>query len=249
MTKSPEGKSQKSGPLRLNQALAKTGFCSRRQADELIESGRVSVNGQVTREFWLPVNPDKDRLSVDGKPLSIKRYLYVAMHKPPGVVTTTKDEKGRQDVLQLLPAELQHLRPVGRLDMYSEGLLILTNDGDLTQRLTHPQHQMTKLYWVQIKGEVTDQAIKQLQEGVELSDGPTLPAGVSLVDRNKSYSELEITLREGRNRQVRRMCDHVGYPVSRLVRLAVGALQLGGMPPGSWRYLDDAEVKLLKSAL
>ncbi len=248
MTKSPKGKPQKS-TLRLNQALAKTGFCSRRQADELIEAGRVSLNGQVTHEFWLPVNPDEDRLSVDGKPLSIKQYLYVALHKPPGVVTTTRDEKGRQDVLQLLPAELRHLRPVGRLDMYSEGLLILTNDGELTQKLTHPQHQMTKLYWVQVKGEVTEQAIKQLRTGVELSDGPTLPAGVTLLDRNKSYSELEITLREGRNRQVRRMCDHLGYPVSRLVRLAVGALQLGGMPPGSWRYLDDAEVKLLKSAL
>lgn len=249
MTQSSEGKSPKSGPLRLNQALAKTGVCSRRQADELIAAGRVSVNGQVTREFWLLVNPDTDRLSVDGKLLSVKRYLYVALHKPPGVVTTTKDEKGRQDVLQLLPVELRHLRPVGRLDMYSEGLLILTNDGELTQRLTHPQHQMSKLYWVQVKGEVSDQAIKQLREGIELSDGLTLPADVVLVDRNKSYSELEITLREGRNRQVRRMCDHLGYPVSRLVRLAVGALQLGGMPPGSWRYIDEAEVKLLKSAL
>jgi 23S rRNA pseudouridine2605 synthase len=239
-------KSQSSG-LRLNQALAKTGFCSRRQADELIAAGRVSLNGAVTRDFSVTVDPQKDRLAVDGKLLAVRPYLYIAMHKPEGVVTTAADEKGRTDVLTLLPAELQHLRPVGRLDMYSEGLLILTNDGDLTQKLTHPMHHMPKLYRVTVKGRVSDKALTELADGVELTDGPTRPAEVTLVDRNKSYSELEITLYEGRNRQVRRMCEHVGYPVSRLVRVALGGLQLGQMPPGTWRYLTDAEVRILKS--
>lgn len=233
--------------LRLNQALAKTGFCSRRQADELIAAGRVSVNGEVKRDFSVTVDPLADRLEVDGKALSVRKYVYVAMHKPKGVVTTTADEKGRPDVLTLMPADLQHLRPVGRLDMYSEGLLILTNDGDLTQKLTHPSHHMPKLYWVKVKGAITDKALNILADGVPLSDGVTQPADVTLVDRNKSYSELEITLYEGRNRQVRRMCEHVGYPVARLVRVALGGLQLGQMPPGTWRYLSDAEVRLLKS--
>lgn len=237
----------KSESLRLNQALSKTGYCSRRKADELIAAGRVSVNGEVTKEFWQPIDPARDRLSVDGKPLSIKRYLYIALHKPAGVLTTTKDDHGRGHVLELLPAELRHLRPVGRLDMYSEGLLILTNDGDLTQQLTHPVHHMPKLYHAKVHGFITDHVLKQLSSGVLLEDGPTQPAKVKLLNRNKSYSELEITLREGRNRQVRRMCEQVGYPVSRLVRVAVGALQLGQMPPGTWRYLNDAEVKLLKS--
>lgn len=239
--------SDQSTSLRLNQALAKTGFCSRRQADELIAAGRVSVNDAVTRDFSVAINPEKDKLCVDGKPLRIKQYVYVALHKPPGVVTTVKDEQGRKDVLQLLPAELQHLRPVGRLDMQSEGLLLLTNDGDLTQKLTHPVHNMAKLYRVTVKGAITEKALADLAAGVELHDGPTQPTTVKLLGRNKSYSELEITLREGRNRQVRRMCEHVGYPVSRLVRVAVGALQLGQMPPGTWRYLSNAEVKRLKS--
>jgi 23S rRNA pseudouridine2605 synthase len=193
------------------------------------------------------VDPDKDVLKVDGKPLSFKSLTYVLLNKPPGVVTTRADEQGRETVLDLLPAKLQHLKPVGRLDMYSEGLLILTNDGDLAQKLTHPSHEKTKRYEVEVSGFVKDPDIKRLQKGINLDDGRTLPAKVTVLERNKSYSALTMTIREGRNRQIRRMFEHIGHPVRRLVRVAVGRLQLGQVASGTWRYLTASEVETLLS--
>jgi pseudouridine synthase len=233
--------------LRLNRAIAATGFCSRRKADEYIASGRVKVNGQVVDDFNYEVDPQKDRLSIDGKQLNWKRHVYIALYKPPGVVTTMSDERGRSTVMELLPQELRHLRPVGRLDMYSEGLLLMTNDGSLCQKLTHPVHEMGKLYQVSVRGRVANSDLTQLSQGIYLEDGPTLPAKVRLLTRNDSQSEFEITLVEGRNRQIRRMCSALGLPVIRLVRLGIGRIQLGEMSPGKWRYLSDAEVQLLFS--
>jgi len=233
--------------LRLNQALAKTGHCSRRQADALIAARRVRVNGRVADDFSLSVDPLRDRIEVDGKTLTFKAFVYVAMYKPRGVVTTCSDEEGRESVLDLLPGKLRHLRPVGRLDMNSEGLLIFTNDGDLTQRLTHPSHHLPKTYVVTVKGAMSDLDLKALAAGVVLDDGPTQPGTTRLLERSKSATIFELTISEGRNRQVRRMCEHVGYRVSRLVREAVGGLQLGQMTPGSWRYLTAAEVRALES--
>lgn len=233
--------------LRLNQAIAKTGLCSRRNADELIAAGRVYVNGVKSKDFNRLVDPAVDELTVDGKPIAVKKYVYIAMNKPAGVVTTTSDERSRQTVIDLLPDSLRHVKPVGRLDMYSEGLLLLTNDGDFTQRLVHPSQHMPKVYWVKVKGQLQNSDLIALQSGIPLEDGFTLPAGVRLVERNKTYTEIEITLIEGRNRQIRRMIDYLGYRVLRLVRLAIGGLQLGQIAPGTWRYLTSQEVSELLS--
>jgi pseudouridine synthase len=231
--------------LRLNQALAATGFCSRRKADELIAAGRVAVNGTVCTDFSRTIDPQNDRLHVDGKALAFQPHIYIALHKPRGVVTTTADERGRKSVIDLLPASLRHLKPVGRLDMNSEGLLILTNDGEFALRLTHPRHHLPKLYAVRVRGQVSDRHVRQLASGVQLEDGITLPAEVTVTERNKTYTDLQITLKEGRNRQIRRMFAYLGYPVQRLVRLAIGGLQLGHTAAGTWRYLTSQEVSAL----
>jgi len=231
--------------FRLNQAVAKSGFSSRREADRLIAAGRVSVNGEPVTDFNRVVDPDTDELRVDGKILRIKQYIYVAMYKPRGVVTTCADELGRKQVLDLLPLKLHHLRPVGRLDMDSEGLLIFTNDGNLTQRLTHPLHHLPKRYLVTVKGRLGSADLERMSAGLVLSDGKTQPARASLVSQDASASTFELVLREGRNRQIRRMCAQLGYPVQRLVREGIGRLQLGQMTPGSWRYLTAAEISQL----
>lgn len=231
--------------MRLNQAIARSGYCSRRQADDLIAAGKVKVNGEAVRDFSCQIDPDLDELIVEGKKLNFANNIYVLLNKPPGVVTSRSDQDGRETVMDFLPLDLQDLKPVGRLDMYSEGLLILTNDGDLTQRLTHPSMHLPKLYEVRVKGTVTNGHLQKMSNGVVLDDGKTLPAKVKLISRNKTYSEFEISIIEGRNRQIRRMCSHLGYSVVRLRRLGIGRLQLGLIPTGSWRYLTDAEVRLL----
>lgn len=235
------------GALRLNRALAQTGYCSRRKADQLIADGKVRVNNVVVKDFNREIDPQRDSLSVEGTRLSFKKHVYIALHKPAGVVTTMSDEQGRKTVMDLLPPNLRHLRPVGRLDMYSEGLLLLTNDGDLCQTLTHPVHQKTKLYRITVRGKVANNDLTKLAQGIYLEDGLTLPAKVRLITRDQSSSEFEMTLVEGRNRQIRRMCAALGLPIIRLVRLGIGRLQLGLTGPGKWRYLTDVEVKLLFS--
>ncbi|HEY9793825.1 MAG TPA: pseudouridine synthase [Candidatus Obscuribacterales bacterium] len=233
--------------MRLNQAIAKTGLCSRRKADEFIASGQVKLNGKICRDFNAEVDPDRDHLEVAGKSLAFKEFAYVMLNKPKGVVTTMSDEEGRRKVIDLLPTHLRHLKPVGRLDMNSEGLLILTNDGDLALRLTHPRHHLPKRYYVKVKGNLGNEAIAQLRAGIPLEEGVTLPARVKNVQRSKTSTELEITIVEGKNRQLRRMFEYVGHTVQRLVRLSVGALQLGHTASGTWRYLTSQEVSDLQS--
>lgn len=231
--------------MRLNQAIAKTGYCARRKADELIAAGKVKVNGETVSDFSRQIDPENDELTVEGKRLSFVHHIYVALNKPSGVVTTMSDESGRKTVMDLLPPKLQSLRPVGRLDMYSEGLLLLTNDGQLAQALTHPSKHLPKKYEIKVRGFVSDADLNSMAAGVRLEDGMTLPAKVKLLQRNKTYTDFEISITEGRNRQLRRMCSLLGYPVVRLRRLGIGRLQLGLIPTGSWRYLTDAEVRLL----
>jgi 23S rRNA pseudouridine2605 synthase len=233
--------------FRLNQALSKAGICSRRQADQLIASGRVRVNGNPVRDFSTTVDPERDSLEVDGKPVQFKTFVYIAMYKPRGIVTTCADERGRTSVIDLLPAELSHLRPVGRLDMNSEGLLIVTNDGELTQKVTHPLFHLPKRYLVTVKGALRQRDLKQMSKGVPLADGPTLPAQARFVEQNDNETTFELTITEGRNRQIRRMCAHLGYQVTRLVRVGIGGLQLGQMVPGSWRYLSRGDMRKLES--
>jgi 23S rRNA pseudouridine2605 synthase len=229
----------------LNQAIAKTGYCSRRHADELIAAGSVRVNGSIVRDYNMSIDPACDRLSVKGKDLSMKKYIYIVMNKPLGIVTSCADEKGRASVLTLLPEKLRFLRPVGRLDMNSKGLLILTNDGALTQRLTHPSLHEIKRYHVTVDGQISTQALRKLRSGVDLPDGKTLPAEVFVVETNPDQTLLNIGLRQGRNRQIRRMCKQVGYSVLELTRISVGGLELGKLRTGAWRYLTRDELHKL----
>jgi len=232
--------------LRLNRAIAATGICSRRDADELIKTRRVKVNGALADDLSMQVDPTKDRIQVDGKPLYKKAYDYVVLYKPKGVVTTCDDEKGRRTVIDLLPAELQHLKPVGRLDRDSEGMIILTNDGALAQTLTHPSHHVDKTYRVTVEGHIEQSALKVLSEGVRLSEGMTQSARIHSLKRSGNMSTFVIVISEGRNRQIRRMCAKVGYNVLRLVRERIGALQLNLKEPGQWRHLLASEVSLLR---
>jgi 23S rRNA pseudouridine2605 synthase len=232
--------------LRLNRAIAATGICSRRDADELVKARRVKVNGVIVDDLSMQVDLAKDRIQVDGKPLYKKAYDYVVLYKPKGVVTTCDDEKGRRTVLDLLPPDLQHLKPVGRLDRDSEGMIILTNDGALAQTLTHPSHHIDKTYRVTVDGHIDQNALKTLSEGVRLSEGMTQRAHVHSLKRSGNLSTFVIVISEGRNRQIRRMCAKVGYNVLRLVRERIGALQLNLKEPGQWRQLMASEVSLLK---
>ncbi len=234
--------------LRLNRALAATGLCSRRKADVLIAEGQVRLNGEVVTDFNRLVDLGRDKLAVDGVPLHGKRLEYVVMNKPKGVVVTCDDDRGRRTVIDLLPEELMHLKPVGRLDSDSEGLLLLTNDGDLARFLTHPSHEVPKLYRVNVEGDISKNAITALRQGVRLSEGMTEPAFVRKISANTRYSQIEIELTEGKNRQIRRMLAQVGYRVTRLVRVAIGGLQLSQLESGSWRHLNNQELAFLRAA-
>ena len=229
---------------RLQKVLARTGLGSRRVCEELIADGRVTVNGEVA-VLGRRVDPEVDRVEVDGVPLSVREgVVYYLLNKPPGVVTTASDPQGRPTVVELVPAE-PRVYPVGRLDAETEGLLLLTNDGDLTHRLTHPSFGVEKEYLAEVEGTPTRAALRMLREGVELEDGLTAPAKASLQPPNL----LTIVIHEGRNRQVRRMCDAIGHPVRRLVRVRIGPLADRSLKPGTWRALTPAEVRALETAV
>jgi 23S rRNA pseudouridine2605 synthase len=231
------------GGVRLQKVLAQAGFGSRRACEELIAAGRVRINGEIAG-LGRRVDPEKDRVEVDGIPVSVREGLvYYLLNKPRGVVTTASDPQGRPTVVELVPLE-PRVFPVGRLDVETEGLLILTNDGELTFRLTHPSFAVEKEYVVHVSGHPAPGAIRRLREGVELEDGRTAPAKVTLVEPEV----LRITIHEGRNRQVRRMCEAVGRPVLRLVRTRVGPVSDRRLPPGQWRPLTLAELRALERA-
>jgi 23S rRNA pseudouridine2605 synthase len=228
---------------RLQKVLARTGLGSRRQAEALIAEGRVRVNGEVAT-LGLRVDPCVDRVEVDGRPLGVAPGLvHYALHKPAGVVSTAWDPEGRPCVVELVPRE-PRVFPVGRLDWATEGLLFLTNDGALAHLLTHPSFGVEKEYLAFVRGRPTPGALRRLRDGVELDDGPTAPARVSLL----GPSLLRLVVHEGRNRLVRRMCEAVGFPVERLVRTRVGPIRLEGLPPGSFRRLEPDEVVALSLA-
>jgi 23S rRNA pseudouridine2605 synthase len=230
------------GGERLQKVLARAGFGSRRACEELIADGRVTVNGEVA-ELGRRVDATLDRVEVDGEPVGVMPGLvYYLLNKPAGYVTTADDPQGRRTVMQLVPDE-PRVFPVGRLDIDTEGLLILTNDGVLAQQLTHPSRGVEKEYLAEVEGRPSPGAIKSLRQGVELEDGKTAPAKVSLVEP----SVLRIVIHEGRNRQVRRMCDAVGHPVKRLARVRVGPLVDRQLKPGKWRELSIAEVRQLSA--
>lgn len=228
--------------MRLNAFLARAGVASRRGADELIRAGRVQVNG-APGELNTVVGK-RDVVEVDGRRVERQRLAYVLLHKPIGVVTTASDPQGRQIVVELVPPE-PRVVPVGRLDVLTSGALLLTNDGDLAHRLAHPRYGVPKVYEADLGGRPSEEALGRLRDGVELDDGVTSPAGVRLL----SPSRVEITLHEGRNRQVRRMCEAIGHPVRGLRRTRYADLDLEGLAPGEWRELTKAEVAALRAGV
>ena len=234
------------GPQRLQKLIAAAGICSRRQAEVLIESGRVLLNGQVA-SLGVQADPRHDTILVDGRPLRpTETPCYLLMHKPVGVVTTLRDPGGRPVVTDLLRDVPARVYPVGRLDLTTSGLLLLTNDGELANRLAHPSHEVDKTYLVRVRGVLTPEAIRSLEQGVRLDDGITAPAKVSTVRSSGTHAWFELTIHEGRNRQVRRMCEALGLPVSRLMRIRYAFLSLDELPPGHYRHLTAAEVDRLK---
>lgn len=232
-----------SEPVRLQKLLARAGLGSRRAVEELIEDGRITVNGEIA-ELGRRADAETDRIEIDGALIGLARdTVWYLLNKPAGVVTTASDPHGRPIVVDMVPAE-PRIFPVGRLDADTEGLLLLTNDGDATHRLTHPSYGVEKEYLAHVEGTPSRGVLRRLREGVELDDGLTAPAKVSTV----APDVVRLIIHEGRNRQVRRMCDAVGHPVRRLVRVRIGPIRDQHLGPGEWRPLEPAEVRELERA-
>jgi pseudouridine synthase len=234
--------------LRLQKYLASCGVSSRRQAEQLILAGKVQVNGQLITELGTRVDPEQDQVQVDGKRVYPPTHkIYLLYHKPKGVVSTCHDPEGRKTVLDSLPPELadQGIHPVGRLDQYSSGALLLTNDGDFTLRLTHPRYGCSKTYHVWVQGKPKESDLRLWSKGVLLGKTPTLPAEINILQQDEGKTLITVILHEGRNRQIRRICEELGYPVYSLIRVAVGTISLGDLLPGNYRNLSSEEVAAL----
>ena len=231
---------------RLQKFMSRHGLASRRACEEIIASGKVKVNGKIVTTPGTLVDPAKVRVEVDGRRLvATEQKVYILLNKPRGYLSTVKDPRGRKIVTDLLKDVKERVYPVGRLDYDSEGLLLLTNDGELAYWLTHPGHSVPKTYKVRIKGIPTRKELETLAEGVMLEDGVTAPAEISLIDQYEGNALLEVTISEGRNRQIRRMMETVGHEVLRLKRTRVGSLSLGDLKSGRYRHLKDNEVQAL----
>lgn len=234
-------------PQRIQKVLAHAGVASRRAVEEMIEAGRVKVNGKRAR-LGQRVDPAKDAVEVDGSRVPLQAELrYYLLNKPVGVVTTSDDPEGRETVLEYIETD-ERVWPVGRLDIETEGALLLTNDGDLTHRLTHPSFEVPKTYLAEVRGSVGSKAIRALLSGVELDDGPARARSAQIVEQARGDTLLELVMTEGRNREIRRMLDTLGFTVVRLVRVAIGPLRLGRLKAGTYRKLGPAEVMALYRA-
>jgi 23S rRNA pseudouridine2605 synthase len=239
--------------MRLQKYLSRAGVASRRAAEEMIRQGRVRVNGAVVGEMGVKVE-EGDRVEVDGRPVGLDRPVWVVLNKPAGYVTTRDDPQGRPTVYDLLPERFAGLFHVGRLDLDSEGLLLLTNEGDVAHRLLHPSREVDRVYRVDVVGVPTRRTLDRLLHGVELDDGPARAHAVSIVKRERSsggagaesHARLRVVVREGRKREVRRIFDAVGHPVRRLVRERLGPVGLGDLATGAWRELTPREVNALR---
>jgi 23S rRNA pseudouridine2605 synthase len=233
--------------IRLQKLIAGSGLASRRKAEALISVGRVTVNGRVVTELGTKVDPNRDHVKVDGKHLSSAQpYVYLILNKPKHVMSTLDDPGGRPTVKDYLRGVSVRVFPVGRLDFDSEGLMLLTNNGDLAQALLHPRYHVPKTYLIKVKGVLTDDEIRTLERGVKLDDGMTGPAHVKKVKKVEQNSWLELTIREGRKHQVKRMLETVGHPVLKLIRVKMGTLVLGDLEPGEFRFLEDREANALR---
>lgn len=236
------------GLERLQKVIAHAGIASRRKAEQLILEGKVTVNGKVVRELGVKVTP-KDVIEVEGIKVEREEPVYFLLYKPRGVITSVNDEKGRKTVVDFFPNVDYRIYPVGRLDYDTSGLLIMTNDGDFANQLMHPKYEIDKTYVAKVKGIPNREELKQLQKGIKLEDGLTAPAKVKMLssERKKNTSIIELTIHEGRNRQVRRMFEAIGYPVQKLKRERFAFLTLSGLNPGDFRPLTPHEVKQLKT--
>jgi 23S rRNA pseudouridine2605 synthase len=233
---------------RLQKVLAAAGISSRRECETLIREGRVEVDRRVVTELGLRVDPARQEIRVDGVVLPRPRLVYYALNKPAGVVSTNRDPDGRPRVIDLIPSE-QRLFPVGRLDRSSEGLILVTNDGELANQLTHPRYGVEKTYAVRVAGNVTTETLRSLRQGVYLAEGFARVSSVRVKHRHKQSTDLEIVLREGRNREIRRVLARVGHKVMKLTRIAMGTLRLGDLPAGAYRPLNHHEIRALQDCV
>lgn len=233
---------------RLQKFIANQGICSRRKAEEYITSGRIKVNGNVIMELGTKIDPSKDVVEVDGKKISniSGKKVYILLNKPIGYVTTTRDQFNRNTVLDLVNVK-EKVLPVGRLDMYTSGAIILSNDGDFIYKITHPKYEVEKTYNVTLKGQVTDEEIEQLKNGVQIENYVTGKAKVKIlrIDKEKDLSRVEIIIHEGKNREVRKMCEAIGRKVLALHRTKIGNISVKDLRLGTWRYLKPNEIKSL----
>lgn len=233
---------------RLNKYIASSGLCSRRKADELIESGKVMINGKKITELGYLVQP-KDKVFVDKKLIHPIKHEYYKFYKPAGYITTSDDEKGRKTIYDILPETLQHLKPVGRLDKDSTGLLIMTNDGDLINELTHPSVKVPKVYIVSINGRIHPHELEQLANGVEIEKGKTAYADISVLECDNERTMMQVTLYQGLNRQIRKMFEYVGYEVKSLKRIQHATISIIGLKRGEFKPIKPQQIKELKNFL
>src|SRR5688572_5913931 len=233
------------GGVRLQKYLAQAGVASRRQSETLIVAGRVRVNGVVVTELGTRVEPERDVVEVDGRPVRSATTEWVVLHKPFGYLSTRTDPQGRRTLYELLPPQLRRLFYVGRLDRDSEGLILLTNDGDVAHRMLHPRHGIEREYEIDVALPIADDVLEQLTRGVELDDGPARAERA----RRLAPARLALTLREGRKREVRRMLEAAGHHVVRLRRVRYGPIRLGELPPGRWRHLSPEEIAAVQRSV
>ena len=235
--------------MRLNKFLAHAGICSRRKADELIKQGRVKVNSKVVQTLGIKIDPNKDKVEVDDKVVVLTNsYIYLVLNKPVEVITSLRDPQGRKTIMDFIPSSIKSkgVVPVGRLDYMSEGLVLLTNDKELVHKLTHPRHHVPKSYIVKVKGSITEKKLKIIREGMVLNDGTVLaPVKVDVLNSNKKIHTFKMTLFQGINRQIRRMCKDLDLVVLKLLRISIGPIKLKNLKPGKYRILSDDEVKEL----
>ena len=232
--------------LRLQKYIADSGITSRRKAEELIRDGRVRVDGKVVTEMGIKIDPETSFVEVDGKSVTPEqKKFYIMLNKPAGYITTTSDDFGRPTVMDLTRDVHGRIYPVGRLDYDTQGMLLLSNDGDFANAIMHPGGKLKKTYLVWLRGMITPEAIRKLRAGVDIGDYVTRPAEAELISASERESNVKIIIGEGKKRQVRKMCEAVGFPVIRLKRVEIGGVSLGNLPEGKWRHLRKAEIDLL----
>ena len=236
--------------MRLNRFLARSGVASRRGADEIVEAGRVKINGITVTSHGVTVDTDSDRVEVDGRPVRLPtQFTYIVVNKPVGYVVTMSDPQGRKTVADFVPHRLAGVIPVGRLDVDTDGLLIMTDDGDLAHRVTHPSFELDKTYEVMVGGVLSEKSVRSLEDGISLDGKVTAPAGIEALSVSHNRSSCEITIHEGRKRQIRRMFEAIGHSVRTLRRVRIGPLELGDLKPGHSRGLTEDELKALREAV